>query len=781
MQRKNVRSSKVFNPITHNNPDGLTVSVIIPTRNEAGNVEKLLNSLRNVFYGTLIETIFVDDSTDDTPQIIEAARAHFPAQNIRLIHRLPEEQTGGLGGAVVVGLKAARADYACVMDGDLQHPPELVPVLLETAIEQQADLVVATRRSEGSRISGLSLARNLISHGLDLVARLFFLRPLHKVSDPLSGFFLLRLKALNVEALRPKGFKILLEILVRNPHLHKAEVPFHFGERFTGQSKASPTEAFRYLGQLWTLRFGEGSLRFIGFALVGFTGILVNSLFLFLATSGLHIYYLVSAALATVASTLWNFGLTEAIVYRARSRSAGRLGRLGLFFVVNVIALALRTPLIYLMTSLLGIFYVISNLVSLAVLTVLRFLIADKAIWGRVPSSSNNAKPVLQARRRTMKKIYSYNIHNIVTVVSEGILPELEPFRVINEIQAPNILVQIGIPRTQKPGEEHGQYMRYREIFGHAGFEVGIEMGEEMVKVMAAPMLNLSPHVLYTNVVEPLLRWTFVKRGYALVHGATIAFGNSAYMITARTDTGKTTTMLKILSQQGSSSASAAFISDDMTIVSSNGMALTYPKPLTISYHTLRAVNTDTLNFWERMTLPIQSRIHSRSGRRAAFMISKTHLPAATINMITQMLVPPPKYFVGKLLPNVKSTQQACLAGMFIIERGDCEIQPMNNSDALQVLFQNCEDAYGFPPYEDVKEFLYCVDAEDLHGKEQAIIRQAMEMLPARRIRSDNMDWWSQIPAYLNDGHVPEIDQARQLEDSASSRLNQQPEKVSTR
>ncbi len=78
------------------------------------------------------------------------------------------------------------------MDGDLQHPPEMVPVLLETAIEKQADLVVATRRSDGSQVSGLSVARNLISRGLDLVARLFFMRRLHGVSDPLTGFFLVR-------------------------------------------------------------------------------------------------------------------------------------------------------------------------------------------------------------------------------------------------------------------------------------------------------------------------------------------------------------------------------------------------------------------------------------------------------------------------------------------------------------------------------------------------------------------------------------------------------------
>ena len=201
-----------------------------------------------------------------------------------------------------------------------------------------------------------------------------------------------------------------------------------------------------------------------------------------------------------------------------------------------------------------------------------------------------------------MKNTYSYNIHNIVTVVSEGELPELEPFRVMTEIKEPTIRVRIGIPRAQKPGEEKGHYMRYREIFGHLGFEVGIEMGETTVNVVASPMLRFSPHVLYTNVIEPLLRWTFVKKGYALVHGATIAFGDTAYMITARTDTGKTTTLLKILAYQRRNSDQAAFLSDDMTIVSPNGTAMTYPKPLTISYHTLRAVNSDTLNFRERMS-----------------------------------------------------------------------------------------------------------------------------------------------------------------------------------
>ena len=143
------------------------------------------------------------------------------------------------------------------MDGDLQHPPELLPVLLKTAQEKQVDLVIATRRSQDSKVTGLNTARNQISRVLDLTARIFFPRQLRGVSDPLAGFFLVRVKALDLDALRPNGFKILLDIVVRNPKLTKAEVPFQFGERFAGESKASAAEAWKYLNLLLTLRLGE--------------------------------------------------------------------------------------------------------------------------------------------------------------------------------------------------------------------------------------------------------------------------------------------------------------------------------------------------------------------------------------------------------------------------------------------------------------------------------------------------------------------------------------------
>jgi putative flippase GtrA len=695
---------------------------------------------------------------------------------VRLMHRPLAERTGGLGGAVALGLAAAQSKYACVMDADLQHPPEMIPLLLRTAKERQADLVVATRRSVKSEVTGLNVARNMVSRGLDMIARVLFPRELRGVSDPLTGFFLVRVGALKLQSLQPRGFKILLEILVRHPKLRKAEVPFRFGPRFSGQSKASAGEAMKYLSLLWALRFSGSFTRLAEFALVGASGILVNTGALWLVTDKLHVYYLVSAAFATVASTVWNFAFSELWIYRHQSQASGLLRRFGLFFGMNALSLSLRAPMIYALTSLLGIYYVISNLISLALLTVIRFELADNIIWSATPSAGSKTQLKV---RSLMNSTYYYNIHDIVTVSSEGELPELEPFLVEAPIEQPTIRVRIGKPRKKPFESDHGRYKYYSELFGPLGFEVGINLNDP-VDVVASPSLRMSPHVLYTNVVEPILRWTFVEKGYALVHGATLAFGDQACMVTARTDTGKTTTLLKILAYQRRNSDQAAFLSDDMTIVSPDGMAMTYPKPLTISFHTLRAVNADTLTFRERLTLPIQSRIHSRTGRRFAFIISKTHLPAATINMVLQMLVPPPKYFVSKLIPSVKLTRRAPLTRMFIIQRGDSETEAIDNREAMEVLLQNCEDAYGFPPYEAIKEFLYKRDGVDLREKEHAIIRQALGQLPATVISSNTFDWWSRIPTFVNNEQVSaDITRAREIEETARTGYSRQPEVVS--
>ena len=214
--------------------------------------------------------------------------------------------------------------------------------------------------------------------------------------------------------------------------------------------------------------------------------------------------------------------------------------------------------------------YLVSNLITLFSLTVIRFVVSDRMIW-RVAS------------RKAVK--HGYDVHGIASVASDVALPELEAFRVEHEIRNPTIRVRIGKLSAKQSDlvatlAFFARHTRYDEGLGRFGFGVEIGIGKS-VEILASPLLRRSPHVLYTNVVEPVLRWTVVKKGYALVHAACIAKGGDAYLITARTDTGKTTTVLRVLDGNGGWS----FLSDDLTLLRADGTVLTYPKPLTVSRH----------------------------------------------------------------------------------------------------------------------------------------------------------------------------------------------------
>ena len=363
-----------------------------------------------------------------------------------------------------------------------------------------------------------------------------------------------------------------------------------------------------------------------------------------------------------------------------------------------------------------------------------------------------------------MARSYFYNLHNITTVRSNVDLPELKAFLSAEERQdkVPNIDVSVGRmqPATTSsqtpPNETTGRrYIQYREGWGPFGFNAEIDIqSPTRIMVRATPVLRFSPHVLYTNLVEPILRWNFVEKGYALVHGACIAYGDAAYMVTARTDTGKTTTILRILDHQRTvpaenGSSAATFISDDLTLVAPDGAVFAYPKPLTISYHTVAAVNSPYLTRLERLTLPFQSRIHSRSGRRLALWLTQSKLPMATINTYIQLLVRPPKYHVDQLVPGVKVTSSAHLAGLFIIERGGQGEQRLPNDEAMEILLRNCDDAYGFPPYNHIEGFLRQVNGGDLRDQERAIVTKAFTGLPATLLRSTTLDWAQRIPRLM--------------------------------
>ena len=747
------------------------LSIVVPTKNEAGNVTLLVDRIERALAWLPLthlpaEVIFVDDSDDDTAAAIASIRSSIP---VRLIHRRREERTGGLGGAVVVGIRASRAPWVCVMDGDLQHPPEVLEQMVRASNANGADLVVASRFCHGGDVGNFSRLRTRLSRACSRTAALLFMRRLREVSDPLSGYFLVRRKALRLARLRPQGFKILLEILVRTPQLRISEVPFRFGDRHAGETKASAQEGLRFLGHLVRLRLGDLPARFGRFGVVGATGLVVNMILLAVLTDVAGLYYVAGAILATQGSTLWNFVLTELWVFSDRDHARSGLRRMAMYFSVNNAALLLRVPMLFALTTGLGVNYLVSNLVSLLGITLLRFVLADVWIW-----AGGAEEPVL----------HCYDIHGIVTVASEVALPELERFATGELLDQPRILVRIGDlpesdstdlsangrhardngvaahlaplngagpngsgPNGHGPAPiEHPTSIRYTEAFGRYGFAVEITETATGTEVVASPLLRRSPHVLYTNVVEPVLRWTFAGLGYALVHAACFADGERAYFITARTDTGKTTTMLKILD----ASPNYSFISDDLTLVAPDGRVLAYPKPLTISRHTVKAVSTPLLSRSERMALVVQSRLHSRAGRRFALLIAKLHIPAATLNAVTQLVVPPPKYHVERLVPGAQIAPEARLAGLAVIERGGVGEIELESEEALQILLSNCEDAYGFPPYSSIEHFLHSRNGDNLKQAEREIIAGAVRDLPSTVFRSETMDWWLRVPAMVN-------------------------------
>jgi len=291
--------------------------LVIPTRNEARNVPRLVRELKESLLGVDYRIVFVDDSTDETPGVIRALSGED--KRIILIHRHKTEQDGGLSTAVAAGMDAVvnESEYTCVMDADLQHPPEKVRELLKEAQSSEADVVVASRYARGGSYAGLSgPIRKAISVGSKYLAQIVF-KEARKTSDPMTGFFLVRNAAISGIQFRPTGFKILLEILVCAPELKVVEVPLRFQARNAGVSKANVVRGLEYLAHLASLFWYVPSAgRFWKFALVGASGVILNMLTLITLVE----YFDVSPAVAWMAavglSILSNFLLNNAFTWR---------------------------------------------------------------------------------------------------------------------------------------------------------------------------------------------------------------------------------------------------------------------------------------------------------------------------------------------------------------------------------------------------------------------------------------------------------------------------------
>ncbi|MFV0319175.1 MAG: glycosyltransferase [Microbacterium sp.] len=352
----------------------MQLTIIVPTRNEAPNVAELVARVGAAVHGVDAELLFVDDSTDDTPDRVREAAAHAPL-SVRLVHR--DDPVGGLGGAVLEGLAAARADVCVVMDGDLQHPPETIPALLDRHVAGDVDLVVASRYQPGGSNGGLADGRRvLVSRLSTMLTKAMFPIRLREVSDPMTGFFLVDRRAVNLEALRPRGYKILLEVLARKT-MRAAEVPFVFDGRHGGQSKATFRQGAHFLGQLWGLRFGKMSL----FAVIGGLGAVVNIAIVWLLTA-LGVNYIVAAVVAAEATIVGNFLLIERFVFQdMRAEASGVWRRFATSFAFNNVEALVRIPIMALMVGTWNITAVLATAITLALAFVVRFVFHSLVVY----------------------------------------------------------------------------------------------------------------------------------------------------------------------------------------------------------------------------------------------------------------------------------------------------------------------------------------------------------------------------------------------------------------
>jgi dolichol-phosphate mannosyltransferase len=364
----------------------IRLSMIIPTYNEGKNVAEMVRCLTDLLDGPLegaYELIVVDDNSPDrTWEIAAKLIADYP--KLRVMRRQGEK---GLSTAVIRGWQAARGEVLAVIDADLQHPPE-VTVKLWNEMDRGADLAVASRHVEGGGVSDWSMIRRILSRGAQLLGLLVLPSVVGRVSDPMSGYFMVRRSAIAGKTMNPLGYKILIEVIGRGKIAWIGEVGYVFRERTEGESKVTWKVYVEYLGHLLRLRFATLPLtRFIRFALVGFSGVFVDMAILYFLSDpaslgwGLTRSKIIAAEVAIINNFLWN----DAWTFRDLAGNQRGLGpkfqRFMKFNMICVLGLALNVALLNVMFNYLGMNRYLANAVAIVLVTAWNFWLNLKLSW----------------------------------------------------------------------------------------------------------------------------------------------------------------------------------------------------------------------------------------------------------------------------------------------------------------------------------------------------------------------------------------------------------------
>lgn len=355
------------------------LSIVIPTYNEGDNVARIAGRIREVLRDKPYEVVFVDDSTDNTPELLSSLARQDPHVVYR--HRAGKR---GLATAVLRGFQVAEGDIIAVMDADLQHPPEiLVPMLW--AIEQGADIAIPSRFIPGGNDGGLSLKRKIVSATARYMGKAL-LRRLRNITDVTSGYFMFRRRVIEGVNLKPIGWKILIEILVRGTYTRVVEIPYGFKARSDGFSKMSVQEQLNYVRHLISLvKDSPEDRRFYCFALVGLSGVFVN-MFVYYSLTLMGVEVRTAGTTSALVAMTSNFILNDRITWYNARRGPIWLRSLR-FFLVSSLGIVLNVEVLSLLYYHHQLNHLLANFMGILAAVFWNFTMNNIWTW---PSKTNS-------------------------------------------------------------------------------------------------------------------------------------------------------------------------------------------------------------------------------------------------------------------------------------------------------------------------------------------------------------------------------------------------------
>lgn len=364
------------------------LTVIIPTFKEEANIRTIVTEVDMVFKKNSLngEILVVDDnSPDNTIAIVNELKKKMA--NLNLLVRTSDH---GLSQSVADGFSHADSDVFVVIDADLSHPPALIPKMMDE-IRNGCDVVIGSRYMEGGGIKKWPIKRRIISLGATFLGRLLF----PDITDPVSGFFAVRKQVVAEARLKPRGYKILLEVLGKGTWEKDKELPFEFSDREIGTSKLKIKTIIEYVEQvtditLYSFTHHKSAawrewMKVFKFGIVGISGIIVNLAILFLLVEYASVNKDLASPVAIEISILNNFIWNDLWTFRseANRKISSRWHRLGAFNVVSAGGAVINYGVFLVLTAGFGMYYLAAQFVGILIGFVWNFLVNRRFTWTR--------------------------------------------------------------------------------------------------------------------------------------------------------------------------------------------------------------------------------------------------------------------------------------------------------------------------------------------------------------------------------------------------------------